>query len=96
MKRPNILYIHSHDTGHYVQLYRNETHNLAHDLSKAEVLDGMRGRLDRWMQATDDPLLCGPVPAPIGARINDPDGLSPNEATIVVTRDGDGDNYETR
>lgn len=38
----------------------------------------------RWMQATDDPLLRGPVPAPPGAEVNDPDGLSPNEPTIVV------------
>ena len=41
----------------------------------------MRGRLLRWMQATDDPLLQGPVPAPPGAVANDPDGLSPNEPT---------------
>ena len=50
MKRPNILYIHSHDTGRYVQ--------------------------------------------PYGARMNDPDGLSPNEAPMVVTRNGG--NHETR
>ena len=57
----------------------NESHNLAGDPATAAVLDEMRGRLDRWMRATDDPLLRGPVPAPPGARVNDPDGLSPSE-----------------
>ncbi len=61
----------------------NEAHNLADDSSMVPVLDEMRGRLDRWMHATDDPLLRGPVPAPPGARVNDPDGLSPREAPRV-------------
>ncbi|MEA3344802.1 MAG: sulfatase [Chloroflexota bacterium] len=62
----------------------NETHNLAGDPSMSAVLGEMRDRLDRWMQATDDPLLRGPVPAPSGARVNDPDGLSPREPTQVI------------
>jgi N-sulfoglucosamine sulfohydrolase len=62
----------------------NETHNLAGGPSVTEVLNEMRGRLDRWMQATDDPLLRGPVPAPVGAQINDPDGLSPGEPTRIL------------
>jgi hypothetical protein len=41
----------------------------------------MRARLARWMETTADPLLAGPVPAPEGAVANDPDGLSPDEAT---------------
>ena len=44
----------------------------------------MRGRLDRWVRATDDPLLAGYVPAPRGARVNDVDGVSPGELTTVV------------
>jgi arylsulfatase A-like enzyme len=63
----------------------NEAHNLADDPSVEPALDEMRGRLDRWMHATDDPLLRGPVPAPPGARVNDPDGLSPREAPQVVS-----------
>ena len=43
----------------------------------------MRARLDAWMQRTDDPLLDGePVPAPAGAVMNDPDGVSPREQPI--------------
>jgi arylsulfatase A-like enzyme len=61
----------------------NEAHNLAGDPSMAEVLADMRGRLDRWMRETDDPLLHGPVPAPAGARVNDPDGTSPREPTTA-------------
>jgi N-sulfoglucosamine sulfohydrolase len=57
----------------------NEACNVAADPSLAAVLGEMRGRLKEWMRATDDPLLRGPVPAPSGARANDPDGLSPQE-----------------
>lgn len=63
----------------------NESHNLAYEPPTTEVLDEMRGRLDRWMMATDDPLLRGPVPAPAGAMLNDPDGLSPSEQPFIVS-----------
>jgi arylsulfatase A-like enzyme len=62
----------------------NEIHNLAGEPSMAEVLDEMRSRLERWMRVTDDPILNGPVPAPSGARFNDPNGLSPQEETLVA------------
>jgi arylsulfatase A-like enzyme len=62
----------------------NEAHNLAGDPALADVLADMRARLDQWMRATDDPLLRGPVPAPPGAQLNDPGGLSPSEATQTV------------
>ena len=61
-----------------------EHHNVAPDSAFAPVLAEMRQRLDRWMKATDDPLLHGPVPAPHGAKINNPDGLSPKEPTDTV------------
>lgn len=61
-----------------------EAHNLAGDPVMAEVLREMRGRLERWMERTADPLLAGPVPAPHGAQVNDPDGLSPREPTITI------------
>jgi arylsulfatase A-like enzyme len=65
----------------------NEAHNLAEQPSMAMVLNEMRDRLARWMHATHDPLLRGPVPAPPGARVNDPDGLSPAETTRVIGRE---------
>ena len=57
----------------------NEAHNLAGDGAHAAPLAEMRARLERWMRATHDPLLDGPVPAPPEALVNDPGGLSPNE-----------------
>jgi arylsulfatase A-like enzyme len=44
-----------------------------------EVLGDMRARLERWMRATDDPLLKGDVNPPPGAvwRTTDPDEVSP-------------------
>ena len=62
----------------------NEACNLAGDPSMTDVLQDMRGRLDRWMRETDDPLLRGPVPAPAGAKANDPDGISPRETPQIV------------
>ncbi len=61
-----------------------EHRNLVPDPAFAPVLAEMRQRLDRWMKSTDDPLLRGPVPAPHGAKINNPDGLSPKEPTDTV------------
>ncbi len=62
----------------------NEAHNLVNDPRVRDVLLAMRGRLDQWMKETDDPLLKGPVPAPAGAMVNDPDGLSPRQNTRKV------------
>jgi arylsulfatase A-like enzyme len=62
----------------------NESRNLAEDARLSTVKQEMRAQLDRWMETTQDPLLKGPVPAPHGAEINDPDGVSPQEATIKV------------
>ncbi|HLX44618.1 MAG TPA: sulfatase [Bryobacteraceae bacterium] len=57
----------------------SEQHNLAADIAFKAVLDDMRGRLDRWMHRTSDPILNGPIPAPHGALVNNPDGTSPQE-----------------
>jgi len=59
-----------------------EQNNLASDPKSAAVLAEMRGRLDRWMQRTDDPLLKGPVPAPPGAKVNPVDQTSPQEPVV--------------
>ncbi len=63
----------------------HEAHNLVGQPRAEEALQEMRARLKRWMVETDDPLLTGRVPAPEGARINDPDGVSPSEDTHVVS-----------
>ena len=63
----------------------NETRNMAGDASASAALEDMRGRLDRWMQATKDPLLHGDVPAPKGSRINDADGTSPTEPPRTIS-----------
>ena len=55
--------------------------NLAAEPAVQEALGEMRVRLERWMRATDDPLLAGPVAAPPGARVNSADDLSPRAPT---------------
>ena len=57
----------------------NERNNLAAEPGSENILAGMRIRLDNWMHRTGDPLLNGPVPAPHGSQINNPDGISPKE-----------------
>ncbi|HVW84529.1 MAG TPA: sulfatase/phosphatase domain-containing protein, partial [Bryobacteraceae bacterium] len=59
-----------------------ERHNLAGDPAVTNVLAEMRGRLDSWMQRTSDPILKGPVKAPPGALVNNPDGTSPKEPPV--------------
>lgn len=62
----------------------NEASNVALDPSASTILQEMRTRLDHWMLSTDDPLLHGPVPAPPGAELNDPDQRSPSDLTHIV------------
>jgi N-sulfoglucosamine sulfohydrolase len=59
-----------------------EMRNLAYDEAFADVLDVLSGRLDAWMEETDDPLLDGPVPVPLGGVVNDPAGISPREPYV--------------
>jgi N-sulfoglucosamine sulfohydrolase len=59
-----------------------EENNLIAAAHPSGPAEEMRARLDRWMHATNDPLLRGPVAAPHGAVVNDPDGISPKEPTI--------------
>ena len=60
-----------------------ECDNLVAEPRTAEVLGDLRGRLDDWMQRTDDPLLPdGRVPPPPGSKVNDPDGRSPGEEPV--------------
>jgi arylsulfatase A-like enzyme len=57
----------------------NETDNLVDSGEHADLLALMRQRLETWMETTDDPLLAGFVPAPEGAELNDPSGVSASE-----------------
>ena len=63
----------------------NEQNNLVADTASAGALADLRGRLDRWMRRTEDPLLKGPVPAPPGAKINPQDQTSPQEPVVDAT-----------
>jgi len=54
-----------------------ETANLAG--KNPDVLNEMRGRLDRWMRATSDPLLNGPVPPPPGTIVTPRTATHPDE-----------------
>jgi arylsulfatase A-like enzyme len=64
----------------------NEVCNLVASPNLQTVLEEMRARLVHWMEATDDPLLAGHVPAPEGALINDPDAVSPLEPTRLANQ----------
>ena len=61
-----------------------ETRNVAGDPSLAGTLADLRIRLDKWMEETDDPLVHGPVSPPSGARLNDPNDVSPHAPTTIV------------
>jgi N-sulfoglucosamine sulfohydrolase len=56
-----------------------EARNLTEDPAHGDVLAELRGRLERWMEETEDPLLDGPIPVPAGAVVNDPAQTSPND-----------------
>lgn len=63
----------------------NERNNLAGNAAYGAVLEEMRGRLHKWMVATDDPLLKGPVPAPHGARVTPPNEITAEAGVITVS-----------
>jgi arylsulfatase A-like enzyme len=66
-----------------------EARNLAGYPAFADVGAELEERLAAWMEATDDPLLDGPVPAPPGALVNDPAGLSPHDDPLVPDHEVD-------
>ena len=68
----------------YLVFDPNEASNLVDDPAYEAVLAELRARLLDWMQATDDPLLHGPVEPEPGVEINLPDQVSPAEPTVVV------------
>jgi N-sulfoglucosamine sulfohydrolase len=62
----------------------HEAANVAADPTCVEALADLRGRLDRWMLDTDDPLLAGDIPPVKGAVLNDPDQTSPRDPTTTA------------
>lgn len=56
-----------------------EASNLAGDPRAAAALEEMRGRLERWMKRTGDPLLRGPIVAPSGAIVNRSKDVEPQD-----------------
>jgi N-sulfoglucosamine sulfohydrolase len=56
-----------------------EMRNLAEVDEYSQLRAGLDHRLHDWMADTDDPLVNGPVPAPAGASVNDPAGISAGE-----------------
>jgi arylsulfatase A-like enzyme len=71
-ERPEeALYDTYHDPG--------ERENLIDDPDYADAAEALRGRLDDWMEHTDDPLLSGPVSKPPGGEANPQDGREPGD-----------------
>ncbi len=64
----------------------DELDNLSGLSEHTPVLSDLRGRLDRWMQETNDPLLEDPFPVPEGLLLNDPDAISPSDPPERYTR----------
>lgn len=60
----------------------SEQHNLSGHPDYAALEADLQGRLHRWQLDTQDPLLNGPVPVPLGTLERDPDGISPDEPVI--------------
>ncbi len=63
-----------------------EQNNLCAGANPTPALREMRGRMERWMARTNDPLLKGPVAAPPGAKVNPVDGVSPKEAVVDASQ----------
>lgn len=61
-----------------------ESRNLAALPEYAQIKQRLAARLQSWMAATKDPLLSGRVPAPKGAQVNDPSGISPKEPVTTL------------
>ena len=60
-----------------------EAANVVDEPAYAAAAADLRGRLDRWMRATDDPLLDGPVAVPPGVAVNLPTQRSADEPTVT-------------
>lgn len=57
----------------------NEAHNLADDPGYEHVRRDLSGRLEAWMERTDDPILRGEKPTSDTLRTNSPDDMSTSD-----------------
>jgi arylsulfatase A-like enzyme len=73
-----------HEELYDVALDPNEGQNLIADPAHGKVAGDMRGRLDRWMESTNDPILKGPINAQSGAKIWAPDATFPGPDFVVA------------
>jgi N-sulfoglucosamine sulfohydrolase len=62
----------------------DQQNNLLDRPDLREVQRQLRQSLDQWMQATDDPLLLGPVVLPRGVQVTDPDAFSPGQQPLIT------------
>jgi arylsulfatase A-like enzyme len=67
----------------------NEADNLAYDKTKAEILEEMRNRLDRWMKETDDPLKNDTVPRPESALVSKDEDKTANDIWNYIDKPED-------
>ena len=63
----------------------NERNNLVIDISKKDILNQMRSRLDKIMKETNDPMQQGFIVAPPDAVLNDPNDISPKNKTYMAS-----------
>jgi arylsulfatase A-like enzyme len=61
-----------------------ERNNLIDRPDSQAIRKDLAERLESWMAETGDPLAGGPVKAPSGSYLNDPDGTSPEDPTHRV------------
>ena len=64
----------------------NEANNLADRSDHQTTLADLRGRLERWMQDTDDPLLREKLEVPETVVVNKVDGRSPDAQAVPWSR----------
>jgi N-sulfoglucosamine sulfohydrolase len=62
----------------------NEAANLVASPDHQSIREQLSGKLERWMEETEDPLLLGDPQPPHGAEINDPDQISATEPLTVI------------
>ena len=66
-----------------------ESRNVAEDPANAATLERLRGRLDSWLEETDDPIRLGPISPPPGAIVSAQTDVSPSAVPSVMV-EGEG------